>query len=308
MKAKELELDNFIEETIGASVSFHSVTWNRGRTPALIPSGGNINYHSLPMSGTAPHSHEFAEIILVLNGKIYHRANGERQLLTQDSLVFVRPTDIHGFEPAEESPCEMIFLAFQLELFLTLSRYLEEDTFLQKFTASVLPPTFLLDGHEANELSTRMLSINTAGLTPSARKIKIKILLADLFTQYFLDENYTLTEQRVPDWLDELCQKMRSPENFIKGLKRMQKLACCTPEHLCKSFRRYLDKSPTEFINELRINYAARLLADSNEEIGAISYDLNFQSLSRFYHLFKKYYGVSPAKYRIKAKTAKKII
>ena len=88
----------------------------------------------------------------------------------------------------------------------------------------------------------------------------------------------------------------------------MQKLACCTPEHLCKSFRRYLDKSPTEFINELRINYAARLLADSNEEIGAISYDLNFQSLSRFYHLFKKYYGISPARYRIKARTAKKII
>ncbi len=308
MKAKELELDNFIEEANGANVSFHSVTWNRGRTPALIPSGGNISYHSLPMSGTIQHSHEFAEIILVLNGKIYHRANGERQLLTQDSLVFVRPADVHGFEPAEESPCEMIFLAFQLELFLTLSLYLEEDTFLQKFTASVLPPTFLLNGHEANELSTRMLSINIAGLTSSAKKIKIKILLADLFTQYFLDENFALTEQRVPDWLDELCQKMRNPENFIKGLKRMQKLACCTPEHLCKSFRRYLDKSPTEFINELRINYAARLLADSHEEIGAVSYDLNFQSLSRFYHLFKKYYGVSPARYRLKAKAAKKII
>ena len=179
MKTKELELDNFIEETIGATVSFHAITWNRGCIPALIPSGGNINHHSIPVSGTVPHSHEFAEIIMVLNGRIYHRVNGERQLLAQNTLVFVRPAEIHSFEPADESPCEMIFLAFRLELFLTLSRYLEKDAFLQKFTAPVLPPTFLLDEHDANEFSTRMLSINTAGLIPSTIKIKIKILLAN---------------------------------------------------------------------------------------------------------------------------------
>lgn len=106
MKTKELELDNFIEETIGATVSFHAITWNRGCIPALIPSGGNINHHSMPVSGTVPHSHEFAEIIMVLNGRIYHRVNGERQLLAQNTLVFVRPADIHSFEPAEESERE----------------------------------------------------------------------------------------------------------------------------------------------------------------------------------------------------------
>jgi AraC family cel operon transcriptional repressor len=308
MKIKEFESDTFIEGAVGGNVSFHSITWNRGRRQALIPSGGNINYHSLPLSGTVAHCHEFAEIILILSGKIYHRANGERQLLTKDSLVFIRPSDRHGFEPFEEKPCEMIIIAFQLELFLTLSRYVEDDMFLQKFTEPVLPPIFQLDGHEANELSTRLLTINSSTNTSAIKKIKLKIVLADLFTKFFLDDAYALKEQRIPQWLEDVCQRMRNPENFIKGLKRMQHLAGCTPEHLCKSFRRYIGKSPTEYINELRINYAARQLADENEEISNIAYELHFQSLSRFYHLFKKFYGVSPAKYRLRAKTGKRII
>ena len=52
---------------------------------------------------------------------------------------------------------------------------------------------------------------------------------------------------------------------------------------MCKVFRKHLDRSPTEFINELRINHAARLLADSGESIAELAYRLNFQSLSRLF-------------------------
>jgi AraC family cel operon transcriptional repressor len=78
----------------------------------------------------------------------------------------------------------------------------------------------------------------------------------------------------------------------------MQKLACRTPGHLCKSFRKYLGKTPTDFVNELRINHAAKLLSDSQQDILEIADAMNFQSLSRFYCLFRRQYGVSPGAYR----------
>jgi AraC family cel operon transcriptional repressor len=189
-------------------------------------------------------------------------------------------------------------MVFTLELFLTLSRYLENDAFLKQFTAPVAPPVFSMEESRLTELTNRMLAVNSEIETPAKRKIKLKILLAELFTHFFIDETNLLSEIKVPDWLDDLCTKMRKPENFTAGLERMHKLAGCTKEHLCKSFRRYLSKTPTEFINELRMSHAARQLADTNMEIYAVAYDLNIKSLSRFYHLFKRYYGVSPAKYR----------
>ena len=305
---QEFERDTFINSQIGADISYHSISWNNSPTPVLIPSGGNINYHSLPYSGTLPHTHEFAEILFILNGRIEHHINGECYVLKTGNICFIRPTDQHYFKSYKREKCEMIILAYQLELFLTLSEYLENDMFLKQFTAPVIPATFLLEGPEFTELCNKMLAINSEMLSPYYKKIKIKIIMADIFTRFFIDEMNILSERQVPDWLEDLCERMRNPENFIAGLKKMQKIAGCTKEHLCKSFKKYLNKTPTEFINELRMGHAARQLSDTNEEIYAIAYDLNIQSLSRFYHLFKKYYTVSPAKYRARARAGKKIL
>ena len=308
MNHKELERDTFISSQIGADISYHSISWNDSPRPVLIPSGGNINYHSLPFSGTLPHTHDFAEIIFILSGRIEHHVNGELHLLKTGNICFVRPTDQHYFKPFKREKCEMIILAYRLELFLTLSEYLENDMFLQQFTAPVTPATFLLEGPEFTELCNKMLAINSDMLGPYYKKIKIKIIMAELFTRFFIDEMNLLSERQVPDWLEDLCEQMRQPQNFIAGLKRMQKRSGCTKEHLCKSFKKYLNKTPTEFINELRMSHAARQLSDTDEEIFAIAYDLNIQSLSRFYHLFKKYYAISPAKYRARAQAGKKIL
>jgi AraC family cel operon transcriptional repressor len=215
---------------------------------------------------------------------------------------------MHCFKPYKREKCEMIIVAYQLELFLTLSEYLENDMFLQQFTAPVIPATFHIEGAEFTDLCNKLLSVNSKMLGPYYKKIKIKIIMADIFTRFFIDEVNLLSEMNVPDWLEDLCEKMRNPQNFTAGLKKMQKLAGCTKEHLCKSFKKHLNKTPTEFINELRMNHAARMLSDTDEEIFGIAYDLNIKSLSRFYHLFKKYYTVSPAKYRQRAKAGKKIL
>jgi len=307
-KHQEFERDTFISSQIGADISYHSISWNNSPKPVLIPSGGNINYHSLPYSGTLPHTHEFAEVIFILSGRIEHHINGECIILKTGNICFVRPTDRHYFKPYKRGKCEMIILAYQLELFLTLSKYLENDMFLKQFTAPVIPAVFLLEGPEFTELCNKMLAVNSEVLSPYYKKIKIKIIMAELFTRFFIDEINLLSERQVPNWLEDLCESMRNPHNFIIGLKKMQKIAGCTKEHLCKSFKKYLNKTPTEFINELRMSHAARQLSDTNEEIFAIAYDLNIQSLSRFYHLFKKYYAISPAKYRARAKAGKRIL
>ncbi|MDD2478667.1 MAG: AraC family ligand binding domain-containing protein, partial [Victivallaceae bacterium] len=107
MKNNTLELDNFISPAIGAEVSFHSISWNPGRSQFAIPTGGNLHYHSLPSVGTVEHSHEFGELILILSGSIIHWVNGEKQLLKTNSITFVRPSDRHGFLPAPDSiACE----------------------------------------------------------------------------------------------------------------------------------------------------------------------------------------------------------
>lgn len=291
--------EGWLDPALGARISCHEITWTQEKEFRFMQTGGDLFFHRIPQAGTLRHCHDFAEIVLVNSGGLLHDVNGDRQQLTAGDLVFMRPDDVHGFAPAEGfGKAEIVLLDFDLELFLSLSVYLENDAFLQQLTAPVLPPSFKLDPAATGSLYAKLLKLNNPAESPQLRRIKLKILLGDLYSRFFIDEINLLSEAHVPEWLEKLCSQMRREENLRAGVERMQKLACRTPGHLCKSFRRYLGKTPTDFVNELRINHAARMLADSNVDILEIAEQLRFRSLSRFYSLFKRCYGMSPAAYR----------
>jgi AraC family cel operon transcriptional repressor len=299
MKTLELRKSDYLSEMPGAKITFHLITWDNGVKPFSIKAGGNINYTTLASESTSSHTHEFCEILLIVSGKIKHLVNGEEQELEEGSLVFIRPSDAHSFNQVGNEQCELVSFAFQLELLMDFSIYMENDLFLWQFTAPVLPPTFKLSKTETENYAFQLLHINSLGVQEiQMARLKIKSILAEMLTKFFLREQELAPDSGQPPWFDNLCADMRSEENLKKGLKAMQSMAGCTPEHLCKVFKKYLNKSPTEFINELRVNHGARLLADTDDKIYSIATDLGFKSLSRFYHIFKKYYSVSPARYR----------
>ena len=90
---------------------------------------------------------------------------------------------------------------------------------------------------------------------------------------------------------------MSERDNYVGGLRKMITLSNYSQEHLTRAFRRYLDITPTQFINEKRMNYAAELLKSSDHEVLDICIMCGCNNLSHFYHLFKKYYKCSPREY-----------
>ncbi|MBN2600939.1 MAG: helix-turn-helix transcriptional regulator, partial [Candidatus Marinimicrobia bacterium] len=129
-------------------------------------------------------------------------------------------------------------------------------------------------------------------------RLKVKTMIADIFTRFFLETGSLDVYRKCPEWFEKLNIEMKNHQNLSGGLARMKQLAPCTQEHLCKCFRKYLDKTPTEFINEQRIKYAAKRIVETDEKILGVALELGFRSLSRFYNMFKKFYDISPAKYR----------
>ncbi len=300
MKAIALNREDIIPEKTGVNISFNSFQWaETAKDSFSLRAGQNITYSSLK-GASALHTHEFTEIIFVLSGKISHFVNSETQELSAGSIVFIRPNDVHSFQQFGKNNCELVNVAFNLKVFRSLSEYLQEDAFLKTFTASVLPPIFQISIKDIDNICLKLLKLNSLQLTDVSRvKVEFRVILAELFVKFFLTERIFLNyNPDIPEWLEMVRSQIRKEENFTKGLKRLHSLAPCSPEHLCKLFRKFFNQTPTELINELRISHAAYLLNNTNEEIFAISVDLGFQSLSRFYFLFRQQYEMPPAKYR----------
>jgi len=66
----------------------------------------------------------------------------------------------------------------------------------------------------------------------------------------------------------------------------------------CHYFKRVTGRTLTDFINEVRIGHASRLLIETDQPVSKIAFDSGFESLSNFNQRFRKLTGTSPKEYR----------
>ncbi len=67
---------------------------------------------------------------------------------------------------------------------------------------------------------------------------------------------------------------------------------------MAKIFKDEYGATPSEYVNDLRVTEAKRLLSDTNDDIIDIGYCVGFGAVSSFYRVFKSVSGLSPAEYR----------
>ena len=65
-----------------------------------------------------------------------------------------------------------------------------------------------------------------------------------------------------------------------------------------RKFKDLLDKTPSEYIKNVRLEYAAKLLRTTKMTVSEIIYKSGFSNKSYFYREFKGGYGCSPNDFR----------
>jgi AraC-like DNA-binding protein len=111
-------------------------------------------------------------------------------------------------------------------------------------------------------------------------------------------------EARMPSWLRTACWAMRDEHNLQGGIPRLRELAGVSQAHLSRSLKASCGQTPTEFVNRLRVERAAILLATTTDEIGEIAAACRFTAPSYFYRRFGARYHLSRRTYRLRAQRA----
>lgn len=73
-----------------------------------------------------------------------------------------------------------------------------------------------------------------------------------------------------------------------------------SPEHVCRQARRHLGLTPTQYVNRIRIQHAATLLAGTGRRLPDVASECGFENLSCFHRLFRLQYGTTPRAYRMR--------
>jgi len=103
----------------------------------------------------------------------------------------------------------------------------------------------------------------------------------------------------VPGWLEawkievmDACAELAEPVSY------WQKLSGFSPEHLSRSCRMFYQSTPTEILNDLRIDRAKALLSSTDGKVISIAYACGFGNFANFYRNFGARTGVTPQTWR----------
>lgn len=136
--------------------------------------------------------------------------------------------------------------------------------------------------------------------TALADKIRVKALLLELVADYIqvsLPEDVGVAEQtdkQIIAVLEYIRSNIR--ENLTNSA--LADRFHMHPNHFVRFFRTKTDSTPAKYVASMRMEMAKNLLEESKLTISEIMDQIGMDDLSHFSKLFKKYYGVSPRKYR----------
>lgn len=89
-------------------------------------------------------------------------------------------------------------------------------------------------------------------------------------------------------------------QNFDGELKleRLADLAHMSRSAFSRFFKMHTGRTLTDYIADIRLGHATRMLIDTNESVAEISYKCGFNNLSNFNRIFKRRKGCAPSEFR----------
>lgn len=258
------------------------------------PNDDLVLLHQFHVSETyVCHTHEFYEVFYVVKGQAIHKINNVSQVVSEGSLVFIRPNDIHYYQSLNVLDFEFININITPEMTYQTFDWLRIPQ--EAFNEPELPPTLKLTGAQHLEMRRKFIELSEMTPGPARRRAFFALLPEILLLLYNHQDAHAL--QAIPQWLSALLKKLDQPECFTRGLPELLRLTPYTQEHLTRSFRKYVHMSPTAYINQKRLSYAAELLTAQDDAPAVIAQRVGFNNLSHFYHLFRQQYGCTPLQF-----------
>lgn len=104
----------------------------------------------------------------------------------------------------------------------------------------------------------------------------------------------------LPESLRTIMELMRKNIDEPLTLAELAELSGISRRQMERLFQNHLDRTPSRYYLELRLNFAKRLLMQTNESITNVALASGFVSTSHFSNCFKDTFGISPTASRVK--------
>ena len=255
------------------------------------------------------HWHDELEITFVTEGAIETFVNNERYILNENDGIFINSGVIHKYGSGiENAVCVMPNVVFHPNFICG-----ENNSMHQKYVTPILNSVefshrIFRSDNESDKpfLECIRNAYNAAENKDWGYEFKLRERLSELLLLL-----YPLADNNAHSEISADIYRLRMMMDFIKNnfsshikLSDIASAAGVSVRECQRCFEKGLKITPMQYITELRIDLARRLLAETTEEISVICEKCGFSDQSYFTKVFRNYVGLPPLKFRRNLDTA----
>jgi AraC-like DNA-binding protein len=278
---------------------------NFEKIEANINHSFHINHMKVDYFPSMRHFHPEVEILLVIHGTGTRFVGDSVEAFVPGDLVMIGPNVSHEWcsdRNTENSISEAIYILFNTEIMGNDFWNLPESKIILKIIQQS-ERGIKLTGKTRDEVAYLMKSIDALyGFSRITMLMTILEMIAFNGEYQYLASpvlNNAINE-RDTERLNKVYKYVTDNFQHAISLQKAAFFANLSTAAFCRYFKKRTNKTFIQFLNEVRIGQACRLLVNENYSIAEICYTCGFNNNSYFIRQFKTITGFTPLGYRKK--------
>ena len=244
------------------------------------------------------HYHPEYELTYIVKGNGYRIIGNTYENYKDGDLVLLGPNLPHTWtgKAIYKESFEAVVIQFSKEFIGAFLGFEEAEQIKKLFENSIRGISF-----DANSklIDSIMTLTELDGMNKILRLISVLHELSQ--TKYKLiapNTFHTIVSKKSEMRINEVCLFIQKNFNTAISLKKVANQIYLTESNFCKFFKKATGKTYSDYLNEIRINEAARLLLQTDKTISQISFECGFETLSYFNRVFLKKKNKTPSVFR----------
>ena len=234
------------------------------------------------------HDHDFYELFWVQNGEVRHHLPEGTVTLGEGDVVFIAPGQRHGLQ-GRGAHALIVTICFHPDLINGLSER-HPDVQGHLFWAGAGYVQSHRGIRELAALNHAAVQLERSRADTLAAEAFLLPLCAELMAENLPSD--------LPPWLTEACLAAKDPAVFRNGSAGLVARTGKAHPHVSRMMRKYLGQTPSDYVNRIRMEHAARALTTDDEPVSEIAAECGIPNMSHFHKLFRATHGITPLQYR----------
>jgi len=250
------------------------------------------------------HSHKNFELNLIVGGSGRRIVGNHISSYTKGDLVLLGPNIYHCWEVQEsestEEEAECIVTHFYENIinsdFFNIPELESVATLLKEAGNGIF-----FKGKKAEKVAALLMKmVSLSGLELYIELLKVFNMLLQIDDREYLalPSSQPNIHEKDTDQINKVYEYVF--QNIHEGikLKEASSLVCMEPGSFCRYFKKKTNQTFMDYVKNVRIGIAAKLLAETDKQITQICFECGYNNLANFNHYFKDIMKKTPSEYR----------